>query len=477
MFAEIKWSDLAKAGVALLGLGVAGAVFGALSPLMFTGAAAIAALGLSLIPFGIALRIITPAIEKFGNAFKTALDGVADIVTAVGNAIKTALDGVSGVITAVGNSVTEIINAVNNADVGKIFAMGPALLSLAAGLAALGAGGVVKSATGFISGAVDSLGNLIGITDEADTGGPVSLLNNIATSAEKVVAASEGLKSLTDTLNSLNSIDTSNLSNIPPILEKIGNSMVSLGAGSILSGIGNMLGGGVVEMLKGIGESGEGVERTANAAKNLTSIDTNALDALVPALKNVGDSMLSLSAASLLLNAGGGPAETLKVISESGIGIQKSASALQMMAGALTQVASALDKVDVDKLSKINSNNKGISGVTTTGGGPSFTSLLNPFSAISSMVDLASGLFSGNTEITTPPPPTPITTPVTTTSITTEGTKPAGSIQPSMDLSPMIAAIKEVKTAVDRLYTKDQSIHMDGKKVGTTLTQGSHKVA
>jgi hypothetical protein len=52
-----------------------------------------------------------------------------------------------------------------------------------------------------------------------------------------------------------------------------------------------------------------------------------------------------------------------------------------------------------------------------------------------------------------------------------------GSINSGIDLTPMIAAINEVKASIDRLYSKDQSINMDGKKVGTTLVQGSYKVA
>ena len=47
----------------------------------------------------------------------------------------------------------------------------------------------------------------------------------------------------------------------------------------------------------------------------------------------------------------------------------------------------------------------------------------------------------------------------------------------STDFSPMIAAINEVKASVDKLYSKDTTINMDGKRVGTTLTQGSYKVA
>jgi hypothetical protein len=41
----------------------------------------------------------------------------------------------------------------------------------------------------------------------------------------------------------------------------------------------------------------------------------------------------------------------------------------------------------------------------------------------------------------------------------------------------MIAAINEVRDAVNKLYNKNTTINMDGKQVGTTLTQGSYKVA
>jgi hypothetical protein len=58
-----------------------------------------------------------------------------------------------------------------------------------------------------------------------------------------------------------------------------------------------------------------------------------------------------------------------------------------------------------------------------------------------------------------------------------KGKEGEGTITPSIDLTPMISAINEVTSAVNRLYSKDTSVSMDGKKVGTTLTQGSYKVA
>ena len=52
-----------------------------------------------------------------------------------------------------------------------------------------------------------------------------------------------------------------------------------------------------------------------------------------------------------------------------------------------------------------------------------------------------------------------------------------GNSMPQIDLTPMISAINAVEASINRLYSKDSSVHMDGKKVGTTLAQGSHKVA
>jgi hypothetical protein len=54
-----------------------------------------------------------------------------------------------------------------------------------------------------------------------------------------------------------------------------------------------------------------------------------------------------------------------------------------------------------------------------------------------------------------------------------EGIK--GAISP--DSTAMITAINEVRDAINKLYGKDSSVYLDGKEVGKTLVQGSHKVA
>jgi hypothetical protein len=52
-----------------------------------------------------------------------------------------------------------------------------------------------------------------------------------------------------------------------------------------------------------------------------------------------------------------------------------------------------------------------------------------------------------------------------------------GGSMPSIDLTPMIAAINEVKIAVDNLMNRPVVVNLDGKKVGSGLVQGSYKIA
>jgi hypothetical protein len=48
---------------------------------------------------------------------------------------------------------------------------------------------------------------------------------------------------------------------------------------------------------------------------------------------------------------------------------------------------------------------------------------------------------------------------------------------PSIDLTPMISAINEVKAAVDNLINRPVVLNIDGKQLGSSMVQGSYKVA
>jgi hypothetical protein len=215
--------------------------------------------------------------------------------------------------------------------------------------------------------------------------------------------------------------------------------LMMTGAGAFIFGAGILaiiaLGGAMIIL-------GAGLQSVANAGtgitalfKSLTELDTDQLTKIAPALLSIGEGIMTLGAGSIMAGIGGllggGPVDIIKGIADSGDGIQKAATGLQAMASALQQVSSALSGIDTSKLEALSdfSEKSAASGIVST--------ILSPIKAIGNMIEGAAG--GGNEE--------------------------------------MVKAINEVRDAVNKLYNKDQSIHMDGKKVGTTLTQNSYKVA
>lgn len=131
-FAKVKWEDMGKAGVALVGLSITAVLVGkALSkagPELLIGALYLAAFGVALIPVAFALRLAAPAFDAFAN-----------IVVAAGTAIKSALEGVATVLTA---TFTGLGTLLENISLEKA----AALLTLGAGFGILGAGLIAGTA-------------------------------------------------------------------------------------------------------------------------------------------------------------------------------------------------------------------------------------------------------------------------------------------------------------------------------------------
>jgi hypothetical protein len=175
---------------------------------------------------------------------------------------------------------------------------------------------------------------------------------------------------------------------------------------------------------------------------SLQNVDVSKLLAIGPALIGIGVGLASLGAGGLINSIGnflgGDPIKKLEQLALSGDGLSKSATALESIATALTQVSSALAGIDISKLDALDEFASNRSNESIVGGITDF-----------------------------------ITAPIKALNETIGGT----GGEKGMDLTPMITAINEVKAAVDRLYSKDTTINMDGKRVGSTLTQGSYKVA
>lgn len=164
--------QLASAGsgaaLALVGLGVGigllAGLFALLGPALTAGAVGIIAFGaaVALIGAGVYLattgianmidafanaegaitatgQAISTAVQGFGTAIKTTLDGVANVFRSVGDAIKSAFEGIGGVIESVGNSIKSVLDGI----AGVIDSIGNAALNAGKGFNLL-ANGVVK---------------------------------------------------------------------------------------------------------------------------------------------------------------------------------------------------------------------------------------------------------------------------------------------------------------------------------------------
>jgi len=238
MFADIKWSSLAKAGVALIGLAVAAETLGAIMSSgvgavgLALGAAAIAVLGASLIPLAEALNISGPALEK-----------ISPIIDSFGGIIKTTFEGLSKVIDSTTNGIVKIFGVLGNIDVTKLFSIGPALISISAGLVTLSA----SMAGGSILSGISNLfgGDIISdLEDLAVLAEPLNAVNQVITQM------SASIMELSKVFETLGNIDVSKLFSIGPALASIGVGFAAMSAGAVASGISKLFGGDIISDLE-----------------------------------------------------------------------------------------------------------------------------------------------------------------------------------------------------------------------------------
>lgn len=150
-FADINWGGVAAGAVALGIFGAAAALIAPFAIPMAIGAAAIGALGLALLPFAAAVKIAAPAMVELMGSFKL----------------------------------------LNEVDPKNLLLLGPGLVSLAAGMAAFSAGGLIGSV-------LDGLGSLFG----GDS--PFEKLSKIGVAAPAIVQMTDNMNNMGQTVENFN---------------------------------------------------------------------------------------------------------------------------------------------------------------------------------------------------------------------------------------------------------------------------------
>jgi hypothetical protein len=172
------------AGVGLSALATGLVALGtAAIPLGFIGVGLIAALGVAMIPFGIALMFATPAIEAFGNIIIGVMGAVPPIIEAIAN----------GFVTMMG--------ALSMENIAALFLLGPSLLMASVGMIAFSA-----------ALAIGGLGSFFG-------GGLIDDITALAMIGPQLAIAGEGLASI-----------TTNLSEVSGVIETLSASLSTMGS-------------------------------------------------------------------------------------------------------------------------------------------------------------------------------------------------------------------------------------------------------
>jgi len=183
-----------------------------------------------------------------------------------------------------------------------------------------------------------------------------------------------------------------------------------------------------------------GAEGIGTIFGSLQNVDVSKLLAIGPALIGVGAGLMALGAGGVISAIGsflgGDPVKKIEKLAASGDGLQKAAMGLQGVALGLTQVATALSAIDTSKLEALSD----------------FSTQMSIGSAVKGITDF-------------------ITAPIKAIGSTIGG-------EGGADNAPMVAAINEVRDAVNKLYTKNNDVYIDSVKVMDSASKkGSYKLA
>ena len=159
MFSDVSWKDVIFGGIAIGVLAAAAFGLGLILGPIALGAAAIALLGASIIPLAFALNLAAPALESFGKVFLGFASIMVKALEAIIGGIIEFAKVVGGVIVNVVKSLSGIITAMGDAIVGAITAIGSAISGIITSIAN-GIATVIGSVSGAITAMVDDITRL-----------------------------------------------------------------------------------------------------------------------------------------------------------------------------------------------------------------------------------------------------------------------------------------------------------------------------
>lgn len=333
-FADVSWEAVIKGTVALGILTVAAIALGTVmesgvgAVAIFLGAAAIAALGASLIPAAYAANLAAPLFEKMALVIEKLGEAIVNIIAA----------GFNGVIA--------LFDKLAQVDVVKIALIGPALAAMAVGLAALTGGSLLSSFGDFV-------GSLFGAKS------PIEKLQELAATAPGIQLLSVSLEAVAKNISiftsSMKDLDVDKLDQLRGSLLFLLDTLMKINSGDAFATLQGMFGiKSPLENIKELSKTAEPMkvladsvgtlnEKLAELLRSLAEVDVDNINKLGPALKGVGDGFNTMVQVTVQTDL----AETFLGIDSPFTKIEKLAS----QAPNMQQLADAISQIDLSGLS------------------------------------------------------------------------------------------------------------------------------
>jgi len=333
-FADVSWEAVIKGTVALGILTLAAIALGAVmqsgigAVAIFLGAAAIAALGASLIPAAYAANLAAPLFEKMSLVIEQLGEAIVKIISA----------GFNGIIA--------LFDKLSQVDVIKIALIGPALYAMAVGLAALTGGSLLSSFGDFV-------GSLFGAKS------PIEKLQELAATAPGVQLLAVSLEAVAKNIStftaSMKDLDVDKLDHLRGSLLFLLDALIQINSGDAFGTLQSMFGvkspldnikelSKTAEPMKVLADSvGTLNEKLAELINSLAEVDVENINKLGPALKGVGDGFDAMVKVTIQSD-----------LAETFLGIDSPFTKIEKLAGqgpSMQQLADAISQIDFSGLS------------------------------------------------------------------------------------------------------------------------------
>jgi phage-related protein len=343
-FEDVTWDQV---GMGIASIGLLAVVAGALSKFVVPitkGAFAVAILGASLIPFAIALNLVSPFVEQFGKIITSVFKSLPPIIEAFGKSITSVINSVLPIVFIFGTTITSVFESIPAviSSIGTVIkSIGGVIINIIGSIVPIitAFGGVIMSVFGSIGTVITAFGGVMAnifssIVSVITTFGEV--IKSIGTTIMNVFSSIVSvITTFGEVIKSVGNVLVGVLSALPPIIDSVANGVIKLlgsltleniagiwalgpalilasggiiafGAALAIASVASKFSGNILESISKLGDVSTKLPDVNNELTNLKLILSelenyvNPVDRLTQSLNNLTTSLVKLAAVSVL---------------------------------------------------------------------------------------------------------------------------------------------------------------------------------